>query len=127
MPEEIDFTICISCGKPNEKGMRICDNAPGGLNRIPCCRECNDSGKFKEWWEKTVEEIKTLMGDTAFEASVFTLNPLVDVLMLRRHKLQDQRLEDGVCPNGCSLLTDLGGGDWECPLCHFVQHYRKLS
>ena len=38
----------------------------------------------------------------------------------------DDRIKDGVCPNGCARMTQVAAGDFECPVCHFTLSQRTL-
>lgn len=122
---EIDLDVCIVCKGPSNGGRFRTPDIDPEQQDIPCCRACNDSGKLKQWWNDTVQEIRELVQGHAFEKSFFTGNPLVDVINLRDWKKGYERIKDGVCPNGCARLRVLRHGVL-CPVCQFHQFIRKL-
>lgn len=91
------------------------------MTPYPVCAVCHNTGRHHGWRVKAIEELQT--SHVAFQ----TLGNLaLDIAELRRFKLSNSRIEDGVCPNGCSLMLHSGKGEKTCPICNFHLIQRSL-
>lgn len=82
--------------------------------RYPVCRVCHESGKHEVWREKAIAELRAATVSFVSEGNL--AEDYRELLSWQKH---DERLSDGVCPNGCARMVKIDRCNSECPVCHF--------
>lgn len=86
--------------------------------RIPCCESCGAAEKFIPWCEMAIKVLDECQ--IGFESRS---NLADDYKEAKRCMLVEERMKDGVCPNGCARMVRYEDGDDHtrtCPVCKFV-------
>lgn len=118
------LTDCVVCGRSPAGG--VWRREDDESKSMPVCQDCFESGAFEKWFHAAEQEIQGFAARYAMESSAYTGNLYRDLMMVRAHLKHEANIEDGVCPNSCARLNDLGGGDFQCPVCNFVLHKRTI-
>lgn len=87
----------------------------------PVCLGCVNSERHEQWRAKAISTVRN--SGIAFISKGNLADDYRETLSFQKH---DDRIKDGVCPNGCARMVQIEGRDFECPVCHFVLHQRTL-
>lgn len=107
---------CAVCGTPSD-GLAGFEGWTKD-QEIPCCQACGESDAFRKWVGDTIAFLRA--GPIA---CVSQGNLLKDRRELESAIKSDERLADGICPNGCARMIRYEKGDdhtQTCPVCKFV-------
>lgn len=117
--EERQTGDCVICGALTIGVFTFKDwNPPEG---VFCCQTCWQSGRMNKWLEP--------FNEAASRGLAFEINGRGPV-ELRQEMIdffvQDSRIQDGICPNGCARLQPIDGDESgaRCPVCGF-EHYTR--
>lgn len=116
------IVTCVVCAKDfngdtDQPGTWRDDCAKSGYT---VCRGCHEGGAHEKWRAKAIAALRA--STVAFPSEG---NLAADYRVLVEYQRHDDRIKDGVCPNGCARMTG-GGGQRECPVCHFTLNETTL-
>lgn len=113
MSEQLTCVVCEASFPPgtDDTGTWRDDCAKSGYT---VCRDCHTGGDHEKWRTKAIEALRS--SPTAF---ISLGNLALDYAELCRYQKSDERIEDGICPNGCARMHD-AGHTATCPSCGFT-------
>lgn len=107
---------CVACGELCNGGWQL-DGQPESA--LPVCPACYahgaDDSKFAKWWNESVALIEAWP-----RQAVTSGNLAEDRRRVELDMKQEERIRDGVCPNGCARLERIDSHSVQCPACKFV-------
>lgn len=127
MNRQLDRSKCASCGGASDgvDQASLPDGSPDPaqeFSAIPICKACWDSGRYQKWWNAALKEVQEC--PIIMPSCDYTGNLAIDLQIVRANMMHDERIKDGICPNGCGQMNPYKGSnqDGECPSCGFVLH-----